>query len=218
MFHVKHSITHNRISDSQLQELNTILDENRDQLYKYAELLLWWNGKVNLVSRDVSHETIKEHIRHSLLLYSILKESGVQRIVDSGTGGGLPGIPLAICLPEKNFILNDVVTKKLLAVKQMVKGLEITNVQTDTRSIKEVPLDGNELIVSKHAFKIDELVNLLEKSKWKKLVLLKGESEAENELSGLKKPVSLSITNLDSVIKSEFYKGKAIVEVYNNYE
>ncbi len=213
MFHVKHNIHEETVSKDDLQELNKILSERDAPLSVYAEQLMWWNEKINLISRGVSRETVLEHIKHSLLLYSSIIVDESEKVIDTGTGGGLPGIPLAICLPEKRFVLNDIVSKKILATKQIIKSLGISNAITDGRSISEIAVSKEDLIVTKHAFKINELINHLNNKDWGRLIFLKGENEVKGELSGIEFPLNITITNLDKVIESEFYKGKAIVEV-----
>ena len=213
MFHVKHNIQEGQISKESLQKLNNILTDKDAQLSKYAEQLMWWNKKINLISRGVSRETVLEHIKHSLLLYNFILVDDSKKIIDTGTGGGLPGIPLAICLPEKQFVLNDIVSKKILATKQIIKSLGIKNVITEERSIAEITVSKEELIVTKHAFKINELILYLRNKEWTKIIFLKGEKEVKEELSGVEFFLDITITNLDKVIESEFYSGKAIVEV-----
>lgn len=213
MFHVKHQIAHSSISEESLTKLNDLLDKNFVKLSQYSEELFWWNSKVNLVSRDVSHETILEHIKHSLLVATIESFGSATKIIDTGTGGGLPGIPLAICFPEKEFLLNDIVSKKLVAGKQILRKLKITNATTESGSIANVEIGNQDLIITKHAFKVFELTNYLEGKNWRKLVFLKGEREATEELTSIEEPLNVSITNLDKVIDNPFYKGKAIVEV-----
>ncbi len=213
MFHVKHEVSHTEISADALQKVNDLLSKNTDKLFEYATQLLWWNQKVNLVSRDVSRETVMEHIRHSLLISSTQVFGKASSVIDTGTGGGLPGIPLAICFPDKEFILNDIVSKKIMAVKQIGMKLGLKNVRTVSDSIAKLKVSNGDVIVTKHAFKIWELTGYLQQADWMSIIFLKGESEAGEELGEVKVEAKMTITNLDSVIKDEFYKGKAIVEL-----
>ena len=218
MFHVKHIIKHTGISKESLNKLNSLLDIHQVRLTKYAEELMWWNTKINLVSRDVSRETVIEHIRHSLLIHQFIDVEKGGDIIDTGTGGGLPGIPLAICFPDINFVLNDIVSKKVMAVKQMAFKLGLKNVKTLVGSISEVPIKNEDLVITKHAFKIEDLISFIEKTEWNRIVFLKGGEEVLKEIDGVRCRLEINIIELDAVLKSDFYKGKAIVEVSKVHE
>lgn len=180
----------------------------RDELEEYLDQLLWWNKRVNLVSRDVSRETVWEHIRHSLLLsqFEAFKDGNI--IVDAGTGGGLPGLPLAISHPEKHFVLNDLVTKKCLAMKQIAKNSGLENVGIIDGSIEEFTHDDPFLLISKHAFKINELYDMTASLPWEKMVFYKG-LDFYDELHNL--PETLEIKSYDLSQGSDFYQGKGLV-------
>lgn len=213
MFHVKHSISHTALTDREMKAIIDLEKEYSAQLHKYAEQLLWWNERVNLVSREVSRETISEHIRHSLLISVTSSFKNAKKVIDTGTGGGLPGLPLAVCYTEKHFILNDIVTKKLMAVKQMGLKLKLHNAEVLSGAIENVEIAPEALIISKHAFKADDLIGYLSGKPWKSLVFLKGAEEAEAELNKVKDPLGVRIIHLDKNFEGDFYKGKAVVEV-----
>jgi len=210
---VKHRIEYLILDDSQLAQWESLYTSKKGKLSEYASQLLWWNKKINLVSRDVSHETILEHIKHSLVLGVIESVKKADTIIDTGSGGGLPGIPLAICFPEKEVILNDIVSKKMMAVKQMAQKMKLPNVTTISGSIANQRVDQNTLVITKHAFKVDELVSHLSEKEWETVLFLKGASEAEEEIKRLDIPVSSNIIELDAGLEDPFYKGKAIVEI-----
>lgn len=211
---MKHVITQTAISRKLVRETDQLFNKHSDLLNKYIELLLWWNKKVNLVSRDVSRETLREHVRHSLLISGTDTFMGAKNIIDAGTGGGLPGLPLALCFPDKEFVLNDIVSKKVLTVKQVVRKLEAVNVDVISGSISEKEITPDDVVVTKHAFKIYELIEFLDDNKWNHLVFLKGSEETMEELSKVDVPISAMITNLKhSELDNIFYKGKAIVEI-----
>lgn len=108
--------------------------QQHGQLVEYAALVVEWNERINLVSRkDCNLQVVFG--RHVLpcLAPVALKESGIQygsQVIDIGTGGGLPGIPLAIAYPDAEFLLVDSVGKKLTAVDDMIERIGLTNVQT----------------------------------------------------------------------------------------
>lgn len=189
---------------------NQLISEFSNELEEYLNQLLWWNKRVNLVSRDVSRETVWNHIRHSLLLsqFEVFKTAKI--IVDAGTGGGLPGLPLAITHHQKHFVLNDLVTKKCLAMKQIAKKLGLENIGIIDGSIEDFSHDDPFLLTSKHAFKINELFKMTSSLPWKNMVFYKGLNFKE-ELEDL--PKSLEIKIYDFSSGSEFYRGKGLVIV-----
>lgn len=206
-------ITRKQVSRETFSQTDRLIERFEDELESYLEQLLWWNERVNLVSRDVSRETVREHIRHSLLIsqLNIFKSSEI--IVDAGTGGGLPGIPLAITHPDKHVVLNDLVTKKCLALKQMAQKLGFQNLGIVDGSIETFSHDAPFLLISKHAFKINELYDMTAALPWTKMVFYKGVN-FEDELTGI--PESLAIESHELSGESEFYQGKALVFISRN--
>ncbi|MHB1048719.1 MAG: 16S rRNA (guanine(527)-N(7))-methyltransferase RsmG [Bacteroidota bacterium] len=115
-----------------------ITDIQLDRLSSFRDLLLEWNKKINLVSRKNEDNLWKGHIALSLsLLFTISFQNG-SKILDLGTGGGFPGIPLAIMLPECTFVLLDSTQKKITAVQSMADALTLTNVRTIWGRAEEV--------------------------------------------------------------------------------
>lgn len=208
-----HTITRHTVPRETFARVDALIQEHRTQLDTYLDRLLWWNRRVNLVSRDVPRETIREHLRHSLLLtgFDCYREAGF--VTDAGTGGGLPGIPLALVSPETSFLLNDIVSKKVIALRQMVQNLGLENVTLADDSIEAVELPPSSLLVSKHAFKINELWDLVGEKPWRSMVFYKG-GDFEDELRGIGHP--LQIESHDLSAGSDFYRGKALVIVTRN--
>lgn len=210
MFHVKHEVGFEKFNGFDLA--TSILQDHADKLREYVDQLLWWNERVNLVSRDVSRETIVEHVRHSLMLTSseLYKRSSI--ICDAGTGGGLPGIPLAIANENKEVILNDIVSKKIMACKQMILKLKLKNCNVFKGSVAEVEMEEGSCVVSKHAFKIHDLMSMIGEKPWLGVLLLKGEDEVEYELEGIDQPLKINVLSLEQK-NYPFYAGKALVEI-----
>lgn len=198
------------VSRETFTKTNQLIKSYHNNLQTYLDQLLWWNSRINLVSRNVSRETIWQHIRHSLLLsqFDDFKKSSL--FIDTGTGGGLPGVPLAITHPEKHFVLNDLVTKKCLAVKQIAKKIRLENIGIVDGSIEKLRYEKPFLLISKHAFKISELYEMTTHLPWKKMILYKGKG-FKDELRGINE--SLNITSYELSGESKFYEGKAIVVI-----
>lgn len=107
-------------------------DLNEDQVNKlgiYLESLKTWNEKINLVSRKDIDNLEVNHILHSLTIYRLVQFERGTKVLDVGTGGGLPGIPLAIVNPEAEFVLIDRIGKKIEAVKAMAMKIGLNNVE-----------------------------------------------------------------------------------------
>jgi len=116
--------------------------EDLEALYKD------WNLKINVVSRKDIDEIYLRHVLHSLGIAKIQKFKSGAQILDVGTGGGFPGIPLAILFPETNFHLVDSIGKKMKVVQEVVDGLKLSNVKTTNARVEEV--SGNyDFIVSR---------------------------------------------------------------------
>ncbi|TYB79247.1 16S rRNA (guanine(527)-N(7))-methyltransferase RsmG [Bizionia myxarmorum] len=97
-----------------------------------------WNLKINVVSRKDIDELYLRHVLHSLAIAKVIEFKPGTQLIDVGTGGGFPGIPLAILFPECTFHLVDSIAKKLKVVDEVVAGLELTNVKTTHARVEDV--------------------------------------------------------------------------------
>lgn len=210
LFHVEHVIKTQKFEHQRLT--NDLLQEYSDEIREYVNQLLWWNERVNLISRDVSRETVVEHVRHSLMINSSGLIESADKIVDAGTGGGLPGIPLALVNKDKDVVLNDVVSKKIMACKQMILKAGLQNCRTVNGSIAKVELSESTCVVTKHAFKINDLMMMIGEKPWLGIIMLKGAGEVEEEVDGVSKPLNINVFKLDDP-DNPFYNGKALIEI-----
>lgn len=106
-----------------------------DQL---QEVILEWNQQINVVSRKETEFFAERHILHSLAIFKFLPFEPGSSILDLGTGGGFPGLPLAIALPEVNFLLVDSIGKKIKVVNEAVMALGLKNVKTVHGRVEDV--------------------------------------------------------------------------------
>lgn len=206
---MKHHIEEVQLAPDILFRTRQLYKENEIHLELYIDELLDWNEKINLVSRNVSRETVREHVIHSLIPLQLGLLNDVDEWIDSGTGGGLPGIPLSVVCPEKKFYLNDNVRKKMRAVSAITEKLELKNVEVIPKSISLVGIKTGAGIVTKHAFKIDDLLRLTKKKPWKKIVMWKGVKGAYQEVERVHSKVKCTICSFQ--FDEEFYEGKGLV-------
>lgn len=99
-----------------------------DQLRKLRPLYEEWNAAINVISRKDMDAFEERHVLHSLAIFKAMRFSPGSRVLDVGTGGGFPGIPLAIVCPDVNFVLCDSIGKKMKVVRAIVKELGLKNV------------------------------------------------------------------------------------------
>lgn len=122
-----------------------------EQLFKFSkleELYKDWNLKINVVSRKDIDELYLRHVLHSLGIAKIQQFKPGSKILDVGTGGGFPGIPLAILFPDCEFHLVDSIGKKIKVVNEVAEGLQLQNVTSFNERVED--LDGNyDFIVSR---------------------------------------------------------------------
>ncbi len=206
---MKHQIEEIKLDSETLKNTRELYSKHEERLEAYISFLLDWNDKINLVSRNVSRETLREHVVHSLIPIEIGLLGSIDEWIDSGTGGGLPGIPLAIVVPEKKFFLNDNVRKKMKAVSDIVSSLGLENVEILAKSISLVGIKTGVGIVTKHAFKIDDLLRLTKKKPWKRVVMWKGIEGAHEEMGRVHSKINCTFYSFH--FGHEFYEGKGLV-------
>lgn len=136
-------------------------DYTNKQLKQFEQLLplyTEWNQRINVVSRKDIHEIYLHHVLHSLSIAAVTEFQAGQKIMDIGTGGGFPGIPLAIHFPETEFLLVDSIRKKLDVVKAVAEALELKNVSTHWGRAEDVqPKNQFDFVVSRAVAPLGEL-------------------------------------------------------------
>ncbi len=201
------------VSRETLDSAKEMYGEHFETMEGYINELLWWNKKLNLVSRDVSRETLQDHLVHSLLPSVMGLLDGINDWVDAGTGGGLPGIPLALVEGSKKWILNDIMSKKVAAVKQMIHKLNLLNASGKAGSLGDLELDSGSGIISKHAFSVQEILKLMDNKPWERLIMYKGAKESIEECKEVEGGYSVLVYIFNFGKDESFYQGKGLLVV-----
>lgn len=119
-------------------ELN---QRQREQLQALMPLYREWNKQVNLVSRNDIERLYERHVLHSMALAKIIQFKSMTEIMDLGTGGGFPGIPLAILFPKVRFHLVESIAKKIRAVEQIARQIQLDNVETHHTRAEQLDIE-----------------------------------------------------------------------------
>jgi len=128
-----------------------------EQLVRYRDYLEQWNRKINLISRKEDAPVIIKHIFHSLLITLHHKFHENEKILDLGTGGGLPGIPLAILNPHTSFVLVDATGKKIEACRDMIQQLGLHNAVAIHTRVEEMKGEKFDTVLSRQVAPLDKL-------------------------------------------------------------
>ena len=186
-----------------------------DQFTQLENLYNEWNEKINVISRKDMESLYEKHILHSLGIAKVMEFVQGTKVLDIGTGGGFPGIPLAILFPEVEFTLVDSIGKKISVVNAVAEGIGLKNI-TAIHGRAEKVKEKFHFVVSRAVTQMPEFLRWL-KGKFEKeqfnpkhngILYLKGGDLAE-ELAGLK----CEIFNLKSYFDEEFFDTKKVVYV-----
>jgi len=190
-----------------------ITDEQKQQFEKLEQLYTEWNEKINVISRKDMDGLYEKHILHSLGIAKVMPFADGTKVLDIGTGGGFPGIPLAILFPEVSFTLIDSIGKKIKVVEAVSEGLGLKNV-TAVHGRAEKLKEKFHFVVSRAVTQMPEFLRWL-KGKFEKeqfnekhngVLYLKGGDLAE-ELAGLR----CEIFQLKNYFEEEFFDTKKVV-------
>lgn len=183
-----------------------------EQFSSLYDLYIDWNSKINVISRKDIENLYEKHVLHSLAVAKILRFADGTNIVDVGTGGGFPGVPLAIMFPNCHFHLVDSVGKKLKVAQGVADAIGLKNISTEHNRMENVK-DKYDFVVSRAVMPLGDLVRLVRKNISKKqknalpngLICLKG-GELENEIREFKNIFTLY--NISEFFEEEFFETK----------
>ena len=195
-------------------------DLSQQQLDQYellAKEFLSWNEKINLISRKDTENLFEHHILHSLAIAKVCKFKPQCEVMDIGTGGGFPGLPLAIMFPETKFYLVDSIGKKIKVVQALIETLGLKNVKAEQIRAENVNRQFD-FIVSRAVTYLPDFMQWT-KGKISKIqyhdlangvLYLKG-GDLTEELSTIKNKIK--IYDIDNYFEEEFFETKKVIHV-----
>lgn len=194
-----------------------INDRQKEQMAQLYPLYADWNSKINVISRKDIDNLYVHHILHSLGIAKVVKFREGTRIMDVGTGGGLPGIPLAIMFPECKFHLVDSIGKKIRVAQEIANALGLENV-TLRHCRAEEEKDEFDFVVTRGVMPLVDLVKAIRKNIGREqknsisngILALKG-GELGSEIAPMKN--ICTTWDLKDFFKEEFFETKKVVHV-----
>ncbi|MCF2506344.1 16S rRNA (guanine(527)-N(7))-methyltransferase RsmG [Dyadobacter sp. CY107] len=194
-----------------------LTDEQRDKFSQMEELYQFWNARVNVISRQDIDTLYERHILHSLGIAKVLEFKSGTSILDVGTGGGFPGIPLAILFPKAQFHLVDSIGKKIRVVQEIADALKLDNVKAEQIRAEKLD-DSYEFVISRAVTRITPFVGWVKRNISKNsfhslrngILYLKG-GDLTEELSELNQ--KSRVFELSAYFEEEFFQTKKVLYV-----
>ena len=204
-----------------LKQFPNLSDNQILQFQKLQSLYEDWNAKINVISRKDIDELYTRHVLHSLGIAKIIEFRPGSRIMDVGTGGGFPGIPLAILFPEVDFYLIDVIAKKIRVVNEVATGLGLKNIKAEQKRAELVKQEFD-FIVSRAVTNMPDFVKWVDEKVAKKqnhelangILYLKG-GDLTEELKDFPKATQY---NLSDFFSDDFFETKKVVHLPLKYK
>lgn len=224
-------MTYNEFKKIMETEFPEVTPQQMEQFRKMDALYRDWNSKINVVSRKDIDELYRHHVQHSLGIAAYIKRtmpdvyerlrgegpysiSEPLKIMDLGTGGGFPGIPLAVMFPHARFTLCDSIGKKITVATEVAKGLGLTNVTTVNARAESLP-ETFDYIVSRAVTALDNFMPWV-KGKYKEGILyLKGGDLTEEIAKARLKKGSVHVWPISEWTSDPFFETKQVVFIEN---
>ncbi|TCO07655.1 16S rRNA (guanine(527)-N(7))-methyltransferase RsmG [Natronoflexus pectinivorans] len=199
------------------QYFSILTDAQKEKFDQLKSLYDDWNSKINVISRKDMDEFYEHHVLHSLAIAKFISFSPGSQIIDIGTGGGFPGIPLSIMFPDCKFVLVDSIGKKIKVVNEVIKSLGLINAE-GLQSRSEQHSGKYDFIVSRAVTTLPDFVKLTKHliSQNQKnaisngILYLKG-GEIHSEVKPFGKRAS--VINLNQYFKESFFETKKLVHL-----
>ena len=198
-----------------LKYFSNLTEEQVKKFRMLDELYHDWNAKINVISRKDIDNLYEHHVLHSLSIAELIRFKPGTKVMDLGTGGGFPGIPLAILFPEASFHLVDSIGKKIKVCQEIVNAIKLQNVTTQWCRAEEIK-DKYHFVVSRAVMPLSDLVKIIRKNISKEqinglpngIICLKG-GELEHETLPLKNQTQ--IYPLTDYFDEPFFETKKVV-------
>ena len=198
-----------------LKHFPNLTERQIEQFAALYDLYTDWNSKINVISRKDIDKLYPHHILHSLAIAKVLRFQPGTTLLDVGTGGGFPGIPLAILFPECQFTLIDSIGKKVRVATEVAQAIGLNNV-TCIQERAAMEKGKFDFVISRAVMPLSDLVKLIRKNVSSKhnnampngLMVLKG-GNLEGEIHEFRKYVE--ITDIATIFADEWFKEKSVV-------
>ena len=193
----------------------SLSDRQAEQFAQLDALYRDWNSKINVISRKDIDNLYEHHVLHSLGIAKVIEFKAGSKVMDLGTGGGFPGIPLAILFPECQFLLIDSIGKKIKVATEVAKALGLTNVICKQERVEEEK-QKFDFVVSRAVMPLPDLVKLIQKNISNKhrnavpngLVVLKG-GDLKDEIAPYIK--TAEVTPCSQWFQGEWFTTKQVI-------
>ncbi len=198
---------------------NQLTEKQKNQIEKLFKVYSYWNAQINVISRKDLDEFYERHVLHSLSIAKVINFSPSSNILDIGTGGGFPGIPLAILFPDCKFTLVDSIGKKIKVVQEVAEELGLSNV-TAIKSRAEDIDEKFDFIVSRAVTEMPKFltwtkdkISTKQKNELKNGILYLKGGDLTEEMKGIKKEIKYY--ELKNMFNEEFFDTKKVVYLKN---
>lgn len=215
-------MTFNEFKDILLSEFPDLSEKQIEQFRQLEELYKEWNSRINVISRKDIDELYKHHVLHSLCIAAYAKRCGSEilapgsRVLDLGTGGGFPGIPLAIIFPNCHFTLCDSIGKKITVASAVAESLKLENTECVNARAETLP-SGFDWVVSRAVTALDNFIPWVKGKYNKGILYLKGGDISEELATAMGhhklQKGSVMLWKAEEWLKDEYFSGKYVIHI-----
>jgi len=196
-----------------------LTEQQKQQFSQLGELYLEWNQKINVISRKDMENFYLHHVLHSLSIAKVVEFKAFTEVMDAGTGGGFPGIPLAIMFPEVNFYLVDSIGKKIKVVTEVAQSLGLKNIEAEQLRMEQVKRTFD-FVISRAVTSLPDFMRWTSYKFHNKsfntvrngILYIKG-GNIQKELNDIKK-FKKKIYSIPDYFDEEFFETKKVVHIY----